>query len=219
MEHEGRIWFGDDDPSNAALASVDLTSDGRMVVRVGDGIAAEWALEDVSVVGDHPVTELSVGDDLINFEPDDKDAWTETITAVRMRVRLGRVGMEDGEAVDSPEMVDTAALAVQTAASGVGGSYCRACGEPIDPRAEICVNCGVRQYAVVVRPHKSRITAGMLALFLGGLGAHRFYLNQPGLGILYLLFFWTLIPAIVAFVEALVFFFESDATFDTKYNA
>ena len=32
----------------------------------------------------------------------------------------------------------------------------------------------------------------LLALFLGGLGAHRFYMGQTGLGILYLVFFWTL---------------------------
>ncbi|MCL1587203.1 MAG: TM2 domain-containing protein [Actinomycetia bacterium] len=101
----------------------------------------------------------------------------------------------------------------------VRGSFCRACGEPIDPRAEVCVNCGVRQYALSVRPYKSRITAGFLALFLGGVGAHHFYLGQTGLGILYLLFFWTFIPGIIAFFEALVFFFQSDASFDAKYNS
>jgi len=219
MEHEGRIWFGDDDPSTAAQASVEIASDGRMVVSVGDSIAAEWVFEDVSVIGDHPVTELRVGDELVNFEPDDKDAWMEAIAAARMRVRLGHVGMEDDESVGSPDMVNTAALVSQAPAGVTGGSYCHACGEPIDPRAEICVNCGVRQYALVVRPHKSRITAGMLALFLGGIGAHHFYLGQIGFGILYLLFFWTFIPAIVAFFEALVFFFQSDASFDAKYNS
>lgn len=46
-------------------------------------------------------------------------------------------------------------------------------------------------------------TAGvLLALFLGGLGAHRFYMGQTGLGILYLCFCWTLVPGIAAFVEA-----------------
>ena len=41
----------------------------------------------------------------------------------------------------------------------------------------------------------------LLALFLGGLGAHRFYLGQVGLGVLYLVFVWTFVPSIVAFVE------------------
>jgi len=40
-----------------------------------------------------------------------------------------------------------------------------------------------------------------LALLLGGLGAHRFYLRQWGWGITYLLFCWTLIPVVVSLVE------------------
>ena len=48
---------------------------------------------------------------------------------------------------------------------------------------------------------KDRTTGLLLALFLGGVGGHRFYLGQAGLGVAYLLFCWTLIPAIIAFVE------------------
>ncbi len=42
----------------------------------------------------------------------------------------------------------------------------------------------------------------LLAVFLGGLGAHHFYLNKNGLGVLYVLFCWTFIPAIIALIEA-----------------
>ena len=49
---------------------------------------------------------------------------------------------------------------------------------------------------------KNPTAAVVLALLLGGLGAHRFYLNQIGIGILYLVFSWTFIPAIIAFFEA-----------------
>ncbi len=49
---------------------------------------------------------------------------------------------------------------------------------------------------------KNSTTGVLLALFLGGLGAHRFYMGQTGLGILYLCFVWTFVPGIVAFVEA-----------------
>lgn len=41
----------------------------------------------------------------------------------------------------------------------------------------------------------------LLAFFLGGLGAHRFYLRQFGLGVLYLVFCWALIPHIIALIE------------------
>ncbi len=47
---------------------------------------------------------------------------------------------------------------------------------------------------------KSKSTAALLAFFLGGLGIHRFYLGQNGVGILYLLFCWTFIPAFIAFL-------------------
>ena len=48
---------------------------------------------------------------------------------------------------------------------------------------------------------KDGTTAVLLALFLGGLGAHRFYMGQVGLGIAYVLFCWTLIPTFVAWIE------------------
>ena len=48
---------------------------------------------------------------------------------------------------------------------------------------------------------KDPTTAVLLALFLGGLGAHKFYLGQTGAGIVYLLFCWTSIPALIALIE------------------
>ena len=51
-------------------------------------------------------------------------------------------------------------------------------------------------------PHGKNPTTGtLLAVFLGGFGAHRFYLHD-NLGLIYLLFFWTLIPSIFGLVEA-----------------
>ena len=49
---------------------------------------------------------------------------------------------------------------------------------------------------------KSITTAVLLALFLGGVGAHKFYMNETGIGIMYLLFCWTGIPAIIAVIDA-----------------
>lgn len=44
----------------------------------------------------------------------------------------------------------------------------------------------------------------LLALFLGGIGAHKFYAGKTGMGFLYLIFCWTLIPAFLAFIEAII---------------
>jgi len=41
----------------------------------------------------------------------------------------------------------------------------------------------------------------LLALFLGGFGVHHFYLRRTGLGILYLIFFWTPLPWFLGFIE------------------
>ena len=57
---------------------------------------------------------------------------------------------------------------------------------------------------------KPRVIAILLALFLGGIGIHRFYMNRPGSGIIYVLFCWTFIPAIVALVEALLLLLTTD---------
>jgi TM2 domain-containing membrane protein YozV len=49
---------------------------------------------------------------------------------------------------------------------------------------------------------KNPTTGVLLALFLGNIGAHKFYMNKVGAGIVYLLFCWTFIPGIIAFIEA-----------------
>lgn len=66
---------------------------------------------------------------------------------------------------------------------------------------------------------KNRVAAALLAFFLGGFGVHKFYLGQVGLGILYLLFFWTLIPALIAFIEFIILLCMSDDAFNQRYNA
>src|SRR5580704_12048569 len=48
---------------------------------------------------------------------------------------------------------------------------------------------------------RDEVVGILLALFLGTFGVHHFYLRRTGLGILYLCFFWTGIPAILGFIE------------------
>ncbi len=46
---------------------------------------------------------------------------------------------------------------------------------------------------------------------------HKFYLNKPGQGVLYLLFCWTFIPAIAGFIEAIIYLCHDDRSFRQKY--
>ncbi|MEI9968683.1 MAG: TM2 domain-containing protein [Terracidiphilus sp.] len=48
---------------------------------------------------------------------------------------------------------------------------------------------------------RDEVVGILLALFLGDFGVHHFYLRRTGLGILYVCFFWTGIPAILGFIE------------------
>lgn len=50
----------------------------------------------------------------------------------------------------------------------------------------------------------NKVVYCILALFFGGLGFHKFYAGKIGTGILYLLLFWTFIPAFIAFIEFIV---------------
>lgn len=99
------------------------------------------------------------------------------------------------------------------------GKYCVNCGASIDARAEICPGCGVRQPSLR-RPGKisRRVAAAIFAIFLGSFGVHRFYLGQVGWGILYVLFCWTLIPAIAGLIEGILYLTMSEEEFEAKYG-
>jgi len=103
-----------------------------------------------------------------------------------------------------------------------GQTPCPYCSEPIQKTAVKCKHCGEfvdGRSRVRAKGRKDKTVAGLLALFLGGIGIHKFYLDQPKTGLLYLLFCWFLfIPAIISFFEAIGIFMSSQEDFDRKYN-
>lgn len=66
-------------------------------------------------------------------------------------------------------------------------------------------------------PFKSRTTAAILAIFLGGFGVHKFYLGKAS-GIWYLLFCWTLIPSVIGIIEGIIYLTMSDYEFAVKFG-
>lgn len=91
--------------------------------------------------------------------------------------------------------------------------YCCSCGTVINRAAEQCPECGRRQTAGREEANVDRVTAAILAIVLGGFGAHKFYLGQTSTGVVYLCFFWTLIPAVLGFFEGFVYLTKSDEEF------
>lgn len=65
---------------------------------------------------------------------------------------------------------------------------------------------------------KSKSTAIVLCLFLGGIGMHKFYLNRTFFGVLYLVFCWTFIPALCSLFDLIGLIFQSDEDFNKTYN-
>ena len=109
--------------------------------------------------------------------------------------------------------------------TAVTTKFCYACGAELDLRAEVCPHCGVGQpmepfRAGRQRPagEKSKGGATLLALTLGGVGAHRFYLGEWKLGAAMLLLSWTFLPVLVGWVDFVRYAFMSDRDFAARYG-
>lgn len=71
--------------------------------------------------------------------------------------------------------------------------------------------------AAIINSHR-RGVAIVLAVFLGSLGAHKFYLGRPVAGLLYAAFSWTMLPTLLSFAEAMIYLFQSDEQFAAIYG-
>ncbi|WP_020408357.1 NINE protein [Hahella ganghwensis] len=124
-----------------------------------------------------------------------------------------------GSNAESPVAADEQADSIyQSPAAEVSQEpevYCRHCGSSISASAIRCPKCNTQQ---VLTKSKDKTVAGLLALFLGGFGVHRFYLGQWW-GIFYLLLWGTMIPSLVSLVEAIVFFVSSKESWERKYSS
>jgi len=97
---------------------------------------------------------------------------------------------------------------------GPGEIYCSSCGNRINMNAEICPGCGVRQ-----RKGADKTALALLTFFLGGIGGHKFYVGKYGQGVLYLLFCWTGIPALAAFIEFIIYLCTPAEEIARKYTS
>lgn len=79
------------------------------------------------------------------------------------------------------EMSDQAVVCVECGVqAGSGSAFCQNCGKETTPEQVVCTSCGVQLAAPAVTGGKSKMTAGLLGIFLGGFGVHNFYLGYTG---------------------------------------
>lgn len=106
-------------------------------------------------------------------------------------------------------------------------NYCTNCGESVNEKQVICTKCGVslasgnNSLSVQTNKHSEawtrKTTAGILGLLLGGLGIHKFYHGSWGWGVVYIIFIWTFIPAIVGAVEGILYLVMDENKYRDKY--
>lgn len=105
--------------------------------------------------------------------------------------------------------------------------FCQNCGSEVKENQAVCLKCG---FAITPQRAQNNLekdlangvhnkyVAAILAILLGGFGAHKFYLGQIGTGIIYLLFCWTFIPALIGLIEGILYLAMSDTAFAQKYK-
>ncbi|WP_254279677.1 zinc-ribbon domain and TM2 domain-containing protein [Haloarcula marina] len=166
--------------------------------------------DDESSVSDEPTdAEREHSDDSESITEDDSAAGTDDSTA--------QYDPETGERVD-----ETDAEPAASDGAADGQKFCHACGTQISAGAKFCPDCGAQQDGAVGSESGSRevdrVTAGIFAILLGGLGVHHFYLGNVGLGVLYLCFSWTFIPALVGVIEGIIYLTKTDEEFQRQYG-
>ncbi len=98
---------------------------------------------------------------------------------------------------------------------GIDEKYCSECGKIIKTKAEICPKCGVRQKNT---EGVSKTALLLITFFLGGFGAHKFYLGKNWQGFFYLILCWTWIPGLIALIEFIIYAFTSSDALQEKYT-
>ena len=109
-------------------------------------------------------------------------------------------------------------------------AFCSNCGTQLADGAKYCSLCGKEtgnhtivyvqspQQDIYVHARKSKGLAMTLCFFGGWFGLHKFYLREYFSGSLYLIFFWTFIPWILAVLDFIIMFLTPKSIFHRRYD-
>jgi TM2 domain-containing membrane protein YozV/ribosomal protein L40E len=126
----------------------------------------------------------------------------------------------------APPFMQLAAQQASNVPARPGQKFCSSCGAPHNANQAICLKCGVAikggAGGGTSNGNKTKATAGVLALLLGGLGIHHFYHGSWGRGLLFILMLLFgigfIVNPILALIEAIIIFSMSEEKYNLKYN-
>ncbi len=105
--------------------------------------------------------------------------------------------------------------------------FCFNCGQPTIASQVMCTKCGVSLAIAGSSSDKSKVAAGLLGIFLGVFGAHKFYLGYTKEGVIMVLVSvlggiltfgvaaW--VVAVFGLIEGIVYLTKSDEEFGERY--
>lgn len=113
----------------------------------------------------------------------------------------------------------------------LSNKFCYSCGVKTKDNQVVCVKCGVSLgspsgSSFAGDGEKNKMMAFLLALFLGTIGVHKFYLGYNNAGIIMLVcgtIGWILfaippmVMAVIALIEAITYISKTDADFKAVY--
>jgi TM2 domain-containing membrane protein YozV/ribosomal protein L40E len=107
-----------------------------------------------------------------------------------------------------------------------GWKFCPQCGAILRINAEMCTRCGVlqpRAKACVLpsgRSERNRIVAALMAIFLGTVGAHKFYIGDSTAGRRYIvlsLMSLGIVPGILGILDGIHYITMTDQAFAEEF--
>lgn len=105
--------------------------------------------------------------------------------------------------------------------------FCQHCGAETQPNQTLCTKCGVSLVVGTPPGDNGKIAAGLLGIFLGWIGIHKFYLGYNKEGLIMLLVSLvggivtcgvsTGVISIIGLIEGIIYLTKSDEEFAQLY--
>lgn len=117
------------------------------------------------------------------------------------------------------QISDSASVCPHCGAPVVKDVFCTNCGVKMPQDMKYCPHCGAPNPGYRNMYPKDRLTAGLLAIFLGGLGIHYFYMDKPTAGLLSIVLSLCTcgIWQIVMLIQGIIILTMTDGDFNEKY--